>query len=176
MDQQRHAAFESSATTPRLSLDLPHEKMESDKASRGSSSSEFVNRQVDRSLEDSSEENIATEKDIEKDLEKQAGQTPINAPQPQNDLNLVGWDGPDDPENPMNFSKTRKWIITLSMASMTICITFSSSVFSTATVVTAKQFGVSNEVTLLGTSLFVLVSPLFALPALLNLASALLKI
>jgi DHA1 family multidrug resistance protein-like MFS transporter len=39
---------------------------------------------------------------------------------------------------------------------MTVSVTFASSVFSTATVVTAKKFHVSEEVMVLGTSLFVL--------------------
>jgi hypothetical protein len=26
-----------------------------------------------------------------------------------NDPNAVGWDGPDDPKNPMNWSSARKW-------------------------------------------------------------------
>ncbi|KAJ5394878.1 Bicyclomycin resistance protein [Penicillium crustosum] len=39
---------------------------------------------------------------------------------------------------------------------MTICVTFGSSVFSTATKQTAKKFGVSSEVMVLGVSLFVL--------------------
>lgn len=39
---------------------------------------------------------------------------------------------------------------------MTFCVTFASSVFSTAAVVTAEKFGVSEEVMILGTSLFVL--------------------
>jgi hypothetical protein len=28
------------------------------------------------------------------------------------DLNLVKWDGPDDPENPLNWSRGRKWVVT----------------------------------------------------------------
>lgn len=71
------------------------------------------------------------------------------------DPNLVEWDGPDDPENPQNFSSLRKWVITLTMSSMTMWITFASSVFSTATQVTAKEFNVSTEVMVLGTSLCV---------------------
>lgn len=39
---------------------------------------------------------------------------------------------------------------------MTVCVTFASSVFSTASTVTAEKFGVSQEVMVLGTSLFVL--------------------
>ena len=39
---------------------------------------------------------------------------------------------------------------------MTVCVTVASSIFSTATMATAKQFGVSQEVMVFGTSLFVL--------------------
>ncbi|KAJ5917243.1 MFS multidrug transporter [Penicillium verhagenii] len=69
---------------------------------------------------------------------------------------IVGWDGDDDPEKPLNFNTTKKWAITITLALMTICVTFASSVFSTATIVTAKQFHVSPEVMVLATSLFVL--------------------
>ena len=78
--------------------------------------------------------------------------------QTQWENNVVGWDGPNDPQNPQNWKKSKKYIVTVFYASLTFCITFSSSVFSTATQVTAKQYGVSNEVMTLGTSLFVLVS------------------
>lgn len=78
----------------------------------------------------------------------------------QVDANLVDWDGPDDPENPQNFSVLRKWMITLNMGVMAFCATFSSSVFSTATMATASEFDVSQEVMTLGTSVFVLVSDL----------------
>jgi hypothetical protein len=63
-----------------------------------------------------------------------------------------------------NFYK--KWIVTLALGMMTFCVTFSSSVYSNATVPTAELFGVSTEVTTLGTSLFVLgfgVGPLVSL-------------
>lgn len=72
---------------------------------------------------------------------------------------VVGWDGPNDPENPQNWKNSKKFTLTVFYASMTFCITFASSVFSTATVATAKEFGVSLEVMTLGTSLFVFVSP-----------------
>lgn len=42
------------------------------------------------------------------------------------------------------------------VGSLTLTITFASSVFSTANTVTAEEFGVSQEVMVLGTSLFVL--------------------
>ncbi|KAL4903260.1 hypothetical protein BDW74DRAFT_169141 [Aspergillus multicolor] len=71
------------------------------------------------------------------------------------DPNLIEWNGPDDPENPQNMPHWRKWIITMTMSSMTMWLTFASSVFSTATMVTAQQFGVSTEVMVLATSLVV---------------------
>lgn len=74
----------------------------------------------------------------------------------QEDSSLVGWDGPNDKENPMNWSRRKKYTVTVFYSTMTFCLTFASSVFSTATMVTAKLFGVSNEVMTLGTSLFVL--------------------
>lgn len=74
--------------------------------------------------------------------------------------NLVGWNGASDPENPMNWSRAKKWYITLMMSCLTFCITFSSSVFSSATEATAKEFDVSPKVTTLGTSFVVLVSHL----------------
>ena len=71
-------------------------------------------------------------------------------------VHLVSWDGPEDPENPMNWPKTRKYTVTILYAVITFCLTFSSSAFSTATIVTAELFGVSTEVMTLGTSLFVI--------------------
>lgn len=57
----------------------------------------------------------------------------------------------------MNWPQWKKWMVTIVLGLMTFCITFASSVFSTATVPTAIEFGVSTEVMILGTSLFVLV-------------------
>jgi MFS transporter, DHA1 family, multidrug resistance protein len=69
--------------------------------------------------------------------------------------NLVDWDGPNDPENPQNMSKARKWWISMISALMTFVVSFGSSVFSTATEVTAKEFGVGDEVMILGVTLYV---------------------
>lgn len=76
--------------------------------------------------------------------------------QEEKDPNLVEWDGPDDPGNPMNWNRNRRWGITLALGMMTFCVTFASSVFSNATVPVAELYHVSTEVTTLGTSLFVL--------------------
>ncbi|KIX06751.1 uncharacterized protein Z518_04727 [Rhinocladiella mackenziei CBS 650.93] len=45
---------------------------------------------------------------------------------------LVEFDGPDDPENPQNWFKGKKWAITGAMGGMTFVVTFSSSIHSVA--------------------------------------------
>ena len=77
-------------------------------------------------------------------------------PNREKDPNIVEWDI-DDSDNPVNWSRNRRWIISLCMGLMTFVSTFASSVFSTATIVTSEQFGVSTEVMTLGVSLYVLV-------------------
>ncbi|KAG4429786.1 hypothetical protein IFR05_014736 [Cadophora sp. M221] len=96
--------------------------------------------------------------DIDIDLE--AGNNEKPTPNPLSCVDpvthIVSWDGPDDPENPMNFPRSKKWRITMVTAIMTFCVSFASSVFSTATEVTAAKWGVSLEVMILGVSLYVL--------------------
>ena len=94
--------------------------------------------------------------DIEKQDEEQHQQSAAAEKEEEHDPNVVGWDGPDDPSNPMNWPAYRKWGIAVSMGSMTLVVTFASSVYSSATMVTAQQFGVSSEVMILAVALFVL--------------------
>ncbi|KAG0646087.1 Citrinin biosynthesis cluster MFS transporter mrr1 [Hyphodiscus hymeniophilus] len=94
-----------------------------------------------------------SEKDLERGLPAEEKKKQEEPPQ---DPNLIVWNGPNDPENPMNWPVRKKWIITLALGFMTFCVTFASSVFSNATVPVAIEFGVSTETTTLGTSLFVL--------------------
>lgn len=106
---------------------------------------------------DSSRDLEKGESDSERDEKvKQDGE---NKRQGEWENDVVGWDGPNDPQKPHNWKKSKKYTVTALYSSMTLCITFASSVFSTATMVTAKEYGRSNEVMTLGTSLFVLVSP-----------------
>ena len=80
----------------------------------------------------------------------------IPSPQPAYEANVVVFSGPDDPLNPQNKPLWLKWTYAALLGAMTFVVTFSSSVFSTATAVTATEFGVSQEVMTLGTALFVL--------------------
>lgn len=75
---------------------------------------------------------------------------------PQNVSNIVDWDGPDDPEKPPNFSRPRKWLVTVMMGTLTLTVAFSSAVFTQATEITAREFHVSSELMILATTFFIL--------------------
>ena len=70
---------------------------------------------------------------------------------------LVEFDGPNDPDNPKNFTTRRKWAITFSIGWLTFVVTFASSIFSVAADSVSQEFGVDRVVSILGVSLFLLV-------------------
>ena len=76
---------------------------------------------------------------------------------PQEDPNVIEFKMLDESVNPMNWKTNYKWAITMLLAFMTFVVTFTSSIFSTATVATSKEFNKSQEVITLGTSLYVMV-------------------
>ncbi|PPQ75171.1 hypothetical protein CVT26_008701 [Gymnopilus dilepis] len=69
---------------------------------------------------------------------------------------MVTWDGPDDPENPQNWSIRRKWFITILTIVMTVNVTFASSAPSSASEKLAVEFNVPAEVGYLITTTFLL--------------------
>lgn len=101
-----------------------------------------------------SESAKSSKSDSDKDVEK--GDKDKEGDEEEKDPNLITWNGDDDPENPQNFPKWRKWLITLCFSLTTLVVTFSSSVFSTAFQPTAMEFGVSEVTMTLGLSLFVI--------------------
>jgi hypothetical protein len=95
-------------------------------------------------------------------LEKQKSSRSVKDP------NLVGWEGPDDPANPKNWSMKRKWAATFIISSFTFVSPVSSSMISPALGVISKDFGITNTVEAqLTLSIFVLayaIGPLFLGP------------
>jgi MFS family permease len=63
---------------------------------------------------------------------------------------------PGDPLNPMNFSSTRKWLITAIGTLSVFAITLTSSAYSSSTKEIKAEFNVSGEVFAVGIALFVL--------------------
>jgi DHA1 family multidrug resistance protein-like MFS transporter len=84
--------------------------------------------------------------------------TPNDSSDELNTSQLITWNLPYDPDNPQQWSSSRRWVVTYALGGMTLVVSFASSVFSTATRATAEEFHVSTEVTTLGTSLYILVS------------------
>jgi len=101
--------------------------------------------------------NDELDRDLEVDKEFSDSEKPRDNIAELLEESIVNWDGPDDPENPQNWSQREKWIVTIAMGTLTFCITFSSSVLSAATDPIAELFGASAVVSTLPTSLFVLV-------------------
>ncbi|KAL8759658.1 MAG: hypothetical protein Q9199_000619 [Rusavskia elegans] len=84
------------------------------------------------------------------------------------DPNLVTWDGPDDPQNPKNWSTGQRWAATIVVSSFTFISPVSSSMVAPAISAIAKDFNITNEVeSQMVLSIFVLayaIGPLFLGP------------
>lgn len=73
----------------------------------------------------------------EKCLETCSGDSPRypsvnkNSPNPSEELDIfkVSWDGPNDPDNPQNWSKPYKWLITILCCLLTLNV-YASALFS----------------------------------------------
>ncbi|KAE8350895.1 major facilitator superfamily domain-containing protein [Aspergillus coremiiformis] len=61
------------------------------------------------------------------------------------DDNLVHWDGPDDPQNPMNWADARKWLIIglISVSSFNVCMV--STIFAPGVPEVLKEFHTDNS-------------------------------
>lgn len=70
--------------------------------------------------------------------------------------NLVGWDGPEDPQSPMNWPVRKKIGCTALLGLTAMGASFASSSFSPTFKAVSLEFDVSTEVTTLTLSLFVL--------------------
>ncbi|ETN39064.1 uncharacterized protein HMPREF1541_05286 [Cyphellophora europaea CBS 101466] len=80
---------------------------------------------------------------------------------------FVDWEGPDDPERPINWPIYKKVLVTIASGSFVFVIAFSSSAFAPARVITAELFDTSEVVMSLGVSLFIVgfaIGPLFFAP------------
>ncbi|OCH91714.1 MFS polyamine transporter [Obba rivulosa] len=90
----------------------------------------------------------------QEDLLPEEGGTDSTPEEP--DVYIVDWDGPNDPQNPKNWSKKKKWGATLIVSAFTFISPVSSSLIAPASGQVAEQFGItSNVVEALVTSIFV---------------------
>ncbi|KAK0934348.1 hypothetical protein LTR29_014079 [Friedmanniomyces endolithicus] len=77
---------------------------------------------------------------LDADVEKQAIQDlPPSAPPPEKNPDLVEFDGPQDPGNPLNWTVRKRVAITLSMGMMTFVVTFGPICFGPASEVYGRR-------------------------------------
>lgn len=72
---------------------------------------------------------------LEKDPEKGLKETSISSEEkiegsPSDDPNIVSWDGPDDPHNPMNWPFSKKWATVSLVSAITFLTPLASSIFA----------------------------------------------
>ncbi|KAL5317305.1 hypothetical protein ACEPPN_014400 [Leptodophora sp. 'Broadleaf-Isolate-01'] len=72
------------------------------------------------------------------------------------DPNLVGWDGENDLENPLNWSVGYKWWITFQLSMLALAASLGSSIIAPAEDAISDDLGVSKEATVLVISLYIL--------------------
>ncbi|KAJ7100940.1 MFS polyamine transporter [Mycena belliarum] len=97
----------------------------------------------------------------EEDISRYGGDAPhepsLRSPTPlPPDPQAVTWEGPDDPENPQNWSKGTKWLMTMVCIAMAVNVTFASSAPSAATRVIQAHFEIKTEISYLITSTFLM--------------------
>jgi hypothetical protein len=93
----------------------------------------------------------ADAKDVQTDKKVEAKEVPaedIVYPVTDLDKGIVGWDIQDDPANPQNFTKSRKWGLLALLSSMTLISSLASSMFAPALSDVAVDLKVTNEVLL----------------------------
>ncbi|GJC88549.1 citrinin biosynthesis cluster MFS transporter mrr1 [Colletotrichum liriopes] len=67
---------------------------------------------------------------------------------------VLDFDSPHDPDNPHNWALLGRVWATFILALLNLVVTIASSIFNSAQAAIVEEFGVSEEVTVLGTSLF----------------------
>ena len=68
---------------------------------------------------------------------------------------IVSWDGDDDPMNPKNKPVWRKWLVVITLALGSYCVTNTSSLYTTTYSGMNAEFGTSRFIATLGLSTFV---------------------
>ncbi|KAK4575109.1 hypothetical protein LTR86_000961 [Recurvomyces mirabilis] len=63
---------------------------------------------------------------------------------PQDNVTILEWDGPNDPANPYNWPKQRKWLVTATALFSTLIVTLNGTGISVAALEINQDFGISD--------------------------------
>ena len=81
---------------------------------------------------------------------------PFPPPLPEREEYVVEFDGPNDPLHAQNWPMRKKVLTAAMLGYTTLTSAFTSSIFSSSTMIVAAQYNVGTEVGLLGTTFYVL--------------------
>lgn len=73
------------------------------------------------------------------------------------ELEIFEWSGPHDPNHPQNWALPLKLYIGFLITIITMVVSINSSIYNTGAEQEIKEFGISTELNVLGTSLFLVV-------------------
>lgn len=76
-------------------------------------------------------------------------------PERGKDIHVIDWHGPDDPDNPKNWSRNKKFFVTFEICFLTFSIYIGSAIFTAGITDVVRVFGVSEVAATLGLTLFV---------------------
>ncbi|KAH9898224.1 MFS polyamine transporter [Cubamyces lactineus] len=88
---------------------------------------------------------ITSEKNGEPDGTKKDGRNKTEDEAQDDDVIVVGWDGPDDPANPRNWPLKRKWTVALTVSSYTFISPIASSMVAPAASQIAQAFNIHHS-------------------------------
>ncbi|KAK8050322.1 hypothetical protein PG994_012052 [Apiospora phragmitis] len=74
-------------------------------------------------------------------------------PEKGKDHYIVDWYGPNDPENPQNWSRPKKFFVTFEICLLTFSVYIGSAIYSAGILGVAQEFGVSRVAATLGLTL-----------------------
>lgn len=86
------------------------------------------------------------DKDLEKGVDARSlSSTNESQDSAESDPNIVDFDGPDDPDNPMNWSFKKKWGMILLISAITFLTPLASSMFAPGVPEVMKEFHSTND-------------------------------
>ncbi|PVI02030.1 MFS general substrate transporter [Periconia macrospinosa] len=71
------------------------------------------------------------------------------------DRAVIDWYGPDDPENPRNWSRPKRFFVTFEIVFLTFSVYIGSAIYTAGIIGVEQQFGVSQVAATLGLTLYV---------------------
>lgn len=81
-------------------------------------------------------------------------------PDPPQPSLVVEWDGPDDLDNPHNWSPRYKWLVSFVLVLLPLIVNIGSSIMSGTLTSLEKEFHIGSEVAILTTTtMFLIVCP-----------------